>query len=256
MAKFKVNSPTLGNKLLEARTHSSLLRALLDAGFEVPHLCYHEALSDYGACRLCLVEVQKGSSKPRKLTTACNYPVKDGIEVFLDTDKVRDNRKTVVALLASRCPTNPTLRSLAEDHDVDVTALPYDTEADSCILCGLCERVCREAVGVDAITFSGRGDRKMLEPPYGPPAEACIGCSSCARICPTGHIRCEDTPRARQIWERVFPMVSCSRCGKALITEAQRDHLVQSEGIPISYFDLCDLCKRPDVAQRFAAVGR
>ena len=254
MAKFKVHSPTLGTKLLNAETNSSLLRALKDGGFEVPHLCYHEALSEYGACRLCLVEVHKG--KKRKLTTSCNYPVKEGIEVFLDTDKVRDNRKTVVELLVSRCPDNPVLQALAEDHGVDVLALPYDAEADSCILCGLCERVCREAVGADAITFSGRGDRKTLEPPYGPPAEACIGCSSCAHICPTGHIRCEDTARARQIWDRVFPMVCCSKCGKALITEAQRDHLVETKGIPQTYFDVCDACKRPDVAQRFATVGR
>jgi len=254
MAKFKVHSPTLGTKLLQAETNSSLLRALKAGGFEVPHLCYHEALSEYGACRLCLVEVVKG--KKRKLTTSCNYPVKDGIEVFLDTDKVRDNRKTVVELLVSRCPDNTSLLALAEEHGVDVTALPYDAEADSCILCGLCERVCREAVGADAITFSGRGDRKMLEPPYGPPAEECIGCSSCAHICPTGHIRCEDTPRARQIWDRVFPMVRCSKCGKALITEAQRDHLIATKGIPLTYFDLCDVCKRPDVAQRFATVGR
>jgi len=212
MARFKVSSPASGSQTIEAAENSSLLKALLDAGHDVPHLCYHEAVSSYGACRLCLVEVKKGGAKRTKLTTACNYPVKEGIEVLLDTEKVQRNRKMVLELQLAHCPGVPQLRNLAEKHGVQLPDLRFEAEDDTCILCGLCERVCREAVGADAITFSQRGYRRQLEPRFGPPADDCIGCGSCAVVCPTGHIECVDTPLGRTIWGRDFDKVRCEAC--------------------------------------------
>ena len=252
MATFKVHSQTGVGKTLTAEENSSLLQALLSAGYDVPHLCYHEALTPYGACRMCLVEVLKG--RKRKLTTACDYPVKDGIEVFLDTDKVAENRKTVLQLLVSRCPGVEVLQGLAEKYGVD--QVPFEDEADTCILCGLCERVCREAVGASAITFANRGDRKVLETPFSAPSDSCIGCASCAHICPTGHIQYTETPIGRNIWDRAFAKVRCSSCGKALVTAAQKKHLIATKGLSADYFELCDACKRPDVARGFARVGK
>jgi bidirectional [NiFe] hydrogenase diaphorase subunit len=251
MATFKVTTPTQGTRELQAELDSSLLTALLAAGYEVPHLCYHEAVSEYGACRLCLVEVRKG--RRRKLTTSCNYPIKDGIEVFLDTDAVEANRRMVLELQRSHCPDVPALRALAQKYGVGKLRFPAGD--DTCILCGLCERICREAVGASALTFAQRGDRRTMEPPFGE-AEDCIGCTACAHVCPTGHITVAEDANARVIWERTFPMVRCQGCGRALITEAQRDHLVETKGLKADYFDLCEVCKRQPVAETFAGVGK
>ncbi len=251
MATFKVTTPTGGTRELQAELDSSLLTALLEAGYEVPHLCYHEAVSTYGACRLCLVEVHRG--RKRKLTTACNYPVKDGIEVFLDTEAVEAHRRMVLELQRSHCPDVPRLRELAQRYGVARVRFPAGD--DTCILCGLCERICREAVGASALTFAQRGDRRTMEPPFGE-ADDCIGCTACAHVCPTDHIRVAGDDHARIIWERTFPMVRCQACGTAHITEAQRDHLVEARGLEADYFDLCEVCKRPGVAEAFAGVGK
>jgi len=150
----------------------SLLAAIRRYGYEVPSLCYHEAVSSYGACRLCLVEVQEG--RRRKLTTSCNYPLQDGIEVFLDTEKVVHNRKMVFKLLLAMAPEAQSVRELAADHGVIDT--PFEiNKGNKCIDCGLCARVCKEIVEADAIGFSGRGLSKQMVSPYDEANEACIG---------------------------------------------------------------------------------
>ena len=71
---------------VEGKEGGNILEAALDAGVEIPHLCYNESVKPYGACRLCMVEVvRRGRSK---MTAACTYPVMEGIEVLTKTDKV------------------------------------------------------------------------------------------------------------------------------------------------------------------------
>lgn len=253
MATITVISPRGARRELEAEAGASLLQVLLDAGIHIPHLCYHETLSAYGACRLCLVEVQKG--KRRTLTTSCNYPVRDGIQVYFDTDKVVRNRKMVLELVLAKNPGIPALIDLAEAHGLKQEDVRFPLGTDDCILCGLCERVCREAVGAQAITFSQRGDKKEIQTPFDIPTMACIGCASCAHICPTGHIKVEDTPLTTAIWGRTFKKVRCAECGAPLVTEAQRDHLVLTRGFTADYFEYCDNCKRSQLAKQFVSVG-
>ena len=83
---------------VEAEKGQMLLPVALEYGFEIPHLCYHEAVSPYGACRLCLVEVTKGGRT--RMTTSCNYPVDNGIEVATSTEKSAPCRASF--LVASR----------------------------------------------------------------------------------------------------------------------------------------------------------
>jgi len=254
MVRFKVTGPDFTGHVIEAEENSGLLTVLERNGYTVPHLCYHEAVSAYGACRLCLVEVEKRGK--RKLTTACNYPVKEGIHVHLDTQRVVNNRKVVIQLLLSMSPHNGALIELARRHDVPVDDLPFPgRENNDCILCGLCERICAESVKANAITFVNRGDGKAIDTPYGEASDDCIGCLSCAHVCPTGHIQYEDTPLWRTIWYRTHDKVRCTSCGKSLITVAQRDHLA-GKGLSADYFELCDECKRPKLAAQFASVGK
>ena len=235
----------------EAERDANLLVELRKNGYEVPTLCHHAAFSPYGACRLCLVEVQKG--KKRKLTTSCNYPVRDGIEVFLDTEKVIKNRKMVLELLLARAPrASSDLRNLAESHGLSGTRFPLN-RGKACILCGLCVRTCSEGIGANALTFSGRGDQKVLSPPYWAP-DACIGCRSCANVCPTGAIPVSEKDGTRKIWARTFELARCSDCGVPTLPKEQIEHLVSETRLSADYFELCDECRRKQIAGRFNSV--
>jgi len=254
MATIKVTRPGRSGRVIEADEGANLLPVLLAHGFEVPHLCHHDAVEPYGACRLCLVEVEKRGK--RKLTTACNYPVKDGIRVFLDTEKVVRNRAMVLELTLANSPTPRALRTLAAEHGVALTDVRFPRdEENTCILCGLCTRICEKVCG-GAITTLGRGDKKRVGTPGDAPSEICIGCASCAYVCPTGHIQVQESKLIRTIWKREFRKLQCTSCGKTTITEAQRDYLVQNRGYMPDYFELCEECKRTTVVTNFAGVGR
>ena len=226
---------TINGEEFHAERDANLLEELRKHGFEVPSLCYHESLSPYGACRLCLVEVQKG--KKRKLTTSCNYPVRDGIEVFLDTEKVIKNRKMVLELLLAQSPNAPkTLHELAEKHGVSETRFPLD-EGEDCILCGLCSRTCRELVKVNALTFSGRGDQKAMGTPYAESSEACILCGACVYACPVGCVDLSQSENKRRIlrWGRELPML-VDEFGDPTMTIAEAEYMARRTGMKVSQF--------------------
>ncbi len=220
----------------------SLLAAIRRYGYEVPSLCYHEAVSSYGACRLCLVEVSEG--RRRKLTTSCNYPLLDGIEVFLDTEKVVSNRKMVLKLLLAMAPEAQVVRELAADYGV--TDTPFEiNEGNKCIDCGLCARVCKEIVGADAIGFSGRGLGKQMVSPYDEANEACIGCGACVVVCPTDCIGMQEENGIRSIvrWHRDLPMKKCKVCGRAFAPTFQLNHFADQIKVERSFFDTCQDCR-------------
>jgi bidirectional [NiFe] hydrogenase diaphorase subunit len=229
------------------RTHEgvygeSLLGALRRYGYEVPSLCYHEAVSPYGACRLCLVEVGKG--KKKRLTTSCNYPVQDGIEVFLDSEAVQQNRRVVLQLLLSMAPASLEIQKLAREYGVPDTPFEKNKE-NECILCGLCQRVCKEIVQADAISFASRGLTKSVTSPYDETNEACIGCGACVYVCPTNCIGLKEENNVRHIvrWHRDLPMKSCKKCGRAIAPTFQLNAFAKQIGADRSFFDICQDCR-------------
>ena len=236
--KFKIQGRTY-----EGTKEESLLGAIRRYGYEVPSLCYHEAVSPYGACRLCLVEVQKG--KRRKLTTSCNYPVLEGIEVFLDTEKVIKHRKMVFQLLLAVAPAAKNLKELAAEYGVTSTPFKPADEKNECILCGLCNRVCKEIVEADAISFAGRGTFKRMESPYDETAEACIGCGACVSVCPTDCIGMKEEKNIRSIvrWHRDLPMQTCKTCGRPFAPTFQLNEFAKRVNLDRSRFENCPDCR-------------
>ncbi|NMB35717.1 MAG: 2Fe-2S iron-sulfur cluster binding domain-containing protein [Firmicutes bacterium] len=236
---------TIDGKKYQAEEGQNVLEVALENGIEIPHLCYHENLSPYGGCRLCLVEVTRNGRA--FLTTSCTYPCLDGIIVKTDTPEVLRARRLVLELLMPLAPEAPQLQALARQMEIEEPRFKTDEEADDCIRCGLCVRACTELVGAQAITFSGRGYRKTVEPPFGEEALDCIGCGTCVFLCPTGCIQMVDKSAERTIarWQRTLPLKACSSCGRYYIPFAQIEFARQKsrEAPAEDWFDLCPDCR-------------
>src|SRR4030043_2244130 len=192
---------------VEGRENGNILEVSLDAGSEIPHLCYHESVKPYGACRLCLVEVmRKGRSR---MTTACTYPVLEGIEVLTRTDKVLRASRMMIELILAMCPGDKLIQDMA--REMGVQEVRFKKDEKDCILCGLCARVCDEVVGANAIQFAFRGDRREMIPPFQGGAMSCIACGACVIACPVDVIRMKEEKDERAIirGERTLKMKQC-----------------------------------------------
>jgi NADH dehydrogenase/NADH:ubiquinone oxidoreductase subunit G len=175
----------IDGKMVQVDKGTPVLQAARKAGIAIPTLCYHEALKPYGSCRLCMVEIVQ--NKQRRLVTSCNFPTETGMEVFTDTDSVKQVRKHVVELLLARCPEVPMIQTMARRMGIETSKFKMK-ESKDCILCGLCVRFCEEVVGAAAIGLSNRGTEREVTTPFKAASDTCIGCGSCTYICPTGCI--------------------------------------------------------------------
>jgi bidirectional [NiFe] hydrogenase diaphorase subunit len=225
---------------VEAEEGSTILPVALENGFEIPHLCYHEEVSPYGACRLCLVEVERGGR--RRLTASCTYPVQEGIQVFTDTEKVQRARRMIVELLLARCPDRVVLQELASQMGIEKPG--FTLRQEECILCGLCERVCREVVGANAISFFSRGYKRDMGPPFRDP-KACIACGACVYVCPVDCIKMEETAEERTIvrWERTLKMKKCTVCDRSFAPWYQLEYIKERAKLPKDFLDICPDCR-------------
>ncbi len=233
-----------------------ILDAAREAGVHVPTLCQFDGLEPWGGCRLCVVDMwQEGWDEDWfKMVTACNHPVREGIRVITDSERVLETRRVVLDLLLARCPETPLIRRLAAEHGIDQTSYVPNPEPTDCILCGLCTRVC-DHIGVSAISSVNRGWGREIAPPFGEPPPDCIGCLACAEICPTDFIPYEDGNVTRTIWGREFEMLRDQRTGEALVTTVQAEHFAARGGVPVTYFETSDRSKRLQMARTFEKLS-
>ncbi len=161
----------------------TLFQAAKKAGINIPTLCYHEKLMPYGACRLCLVEIEKRGRT--RIVASCAYPAEEGLKVFSESPKVKEIRKLLVELYLSMFPYNNEIKSLAKKYGLRGTR--FKKENNYCILCGLCVRYCAEVKGDHAVGFVGRGiNKKVTFIPDSAYFKHCVNCMKCMDICPTG----------------------------------------------------------------------
>ena len=198
-----------------------LLEAVRSIGVDLPTLCYHEGLSPYGACRLCMVTI----TAPRyALVASCTSPVEEGMVVDTDAPEAVAARRMGLEFLLSRCPRSDAIRKIAEREGVTSTRFgepPPDQADELCMLCGLCVRVCRELIGASAISFIGRGTERRVGTPFDMNSNACIGCGACAEICPTNAIKIEDrgSKRILHTWNTTVELHACPECGRFFVPE-------------------------------------
>ena len=230
----------IDGRKIKAKEGSTILENMKELKIEVPTLCYHEELSSFGSCRLCVVEVKANGKW--KLTTSCDTVVEKGMEIKTDSDKVRENKKLAAQLLYYKSPTTAAVRDMALKLGVDVS--DEKAEDNDCILCGLCVRACAEIVEVNALTFRDRGLGRDIEEPeieFNP--NLCVGCGSCAYVCPTGHVKMEEVDGKRTIWDKVFKMAVCDVCGRYFAPKDQLEYISKTTGVPMSKLSTCISCR-------------
>lgn len=198
---------TIDEKEYSFESGQTIYEVAKENGIFIPVLCHHDRLKPVGACRVCVVEVEKA----RTLVVSCAMPAEEGMVVYTDTEKVRQSRKLTVELLISQghhnCITceasgNCILQNLAYSLGIEMPRFdgPQETrepeqanemiirDMDKCVLCGLCVRACKEIQVNNAIDFTGRGPTAAVGPPFGLRYEDsdCVFCGECVRLCPVG----------------------------------------------------------------------
>jgi len=256
-----VHTVTIDGKQVKVPNEATILDAARKAGVWIPTLCFHPAVSPSATCRLCLVELDRGDW--RQLVTACNYPVRRDITVYVSSETAVRARRGVMKLLLARSPESEELRALAKKMSVDGTPYPTVTESQrNCILCGLCTCVCEEVIGASAIGFAGRGVERAVTPPFRLSPDTCIACGACAAVCPVGTIRIRLHEETNEIEISPFKarvkLRVCPECGARVIPEPVAKEVFEKVNFDWDAFRdralLCPACRRKRAAAAMAMV--
>lgn len=250
----------LDDRTCAAQVDETILAVARRHDVWIPTLCYHPALEPYAACRLCMVELDRGGWS--QMVTACNYPVRRDLRVQVNSPRAVRARHGVMRLLLARAPESAELLELAARMGVEGTEFPTVTHAErNCILCGLCVHACAERIGVAAIALSGRGVERKVATPFNEPSPDCILCGACAAVCPVGTISLEvhgDEVELKPFGTR-GPLQRCDACGRGLVTDTVLRALQQRGGPAVAQVlltkQLCSVCKRERLAGQLAMVS-
>ena len=204
MIHLKIN-----NIPVEAPKGTKIIEAAKLINIDIPHLCYHPDQRVKARCLLCSVQV----TGKKKLLAACSTEVWEGMEVFTDTQIVRDTQVGILQLILAdhnksclTCPRNqncdlqrlctrfnildPHLPDVCKHQEANNTNPSLVRDPSKCIKCGRCIRACKDVQGIEALGFSGRSDHLIVTTPYNLSMEKtdCILCGQCSLVCPTGAI--------------------------------------------------------------------
>jgi len=226
---------TINDQCVSAPDGATILEAARGAGIHIPTLCHHPDLSNVGACRMCVVSVEKA----RGVQTACTTPVFEGMVVHTNSPDAVATRKFVLEMLLSdhpnecmTCEVNGDceLQDLVYDYDVAWPqhngkrhTYPIDPDhnpfifidRNKCILCGRCVRACGERQNRDVWSFAMRGfetklvagaDQFLLD-------AGCESCGQCVAYCPTGALFDKMSVGKGRAGQTRTVRTTCSFCG-------------------------------------------
>ncbi|MGM0653537.1 MAG: 2Fe-2S iron-sulfur cluster-binding protein, partial [Bacillota bacterium] len=253
---------TIDGREVKAAPGTSVLRAALNNGIYIPHLCDHEELSSVGVCRLCLVEIEG-----RRPTVSCMTPVEEGMVVTTSNDMLERTRRTNLELLVlhhdydcQNCVQNnncklqeltryigldeekiKAMRAPELDQPIDDSNPYYLRNMNKCVLCGICVRTCEEIQGDECIDFAYRGINTRISVLGDKPVldSTCVTCGECVSRCPVGAL----VPRsAVEPAYEIETTCSFCGCGCGIIMGARGGKLVSARAVsnsPASGGSLC-----------------
>jgi heterodisulfide reductase subunit A2 len=178
-------SVTIDGKKNDVAPGTTILSAARQMGIAIPTLCNYRGLEPLGACRVCIVELE--TPRGRRQVSSCSYPAENNMVVHTDSPQIRENRKTILELLLAQAPQSKKLSEFAAR--LGVTSTPYrKAKGGSCILCGLCVRVCGDLMKRGAVNMFGRGPAREVRPAYDERSGQCQVCGACDFVCPAGAV--------------------------------------------------------------------
>ena len=229
---------TINGKTLTAPKGTLLIEACKTAGIEIPAFCYYPGLSLQGACRMCVVEIEKMP----KMQTACTTPVAEGMVVQTETEKVVQARKAMLELLLANHPLDCPVCDAGGECELQDMTYKYGAgesrfidikshrdeqqwspvvfyDKPRCILCYRCVRVCGEGMDVWALGVMNRGQGSVIAPNEGDTLN-CEECGMCIDICPVGALTSGAYRYKTRPWEMTHTGTVCTHCGDGCVTTA------------------------------------
>lgn len=225
---------TINGIAVTGKPGQTILEVARENDIYIPTLCHDDRLSEFGGCRLCLVDIEG----KRKLETSCSTKIKEGMVIKTHTEEIEAIRKEIIDLLVSNHPMDCLtcdkvgfcdLQDFAYDYGIkegsykgDKTTYAIDSfnpvmerDQSKCILCGKCVRVCDEIQITNAIEFVGRGFDSHVTTAFNDPLnyDNCRLCGQCISVCPTGALINKDFKGTRP-WEIEKKVrTTCPFCG-------------------------------------------
>ena len=222
---------TVDGKKVTAPAGTLLIEACKTVGIEVPSFCYYPTLSLQGACRMCLVKIEKMP----KLQTACTTVVTEGMVVTTESDEIRQARKGMVELLLGNHPLDCPVCDAGGECELQDMTFSYGAaeskyidlknhreeqqwspvvyfDRPRCILCYRCVRVCGEGMDVWALGVQNRGVSSIIAPNQEDHLD-CEECGMCIDICPVGALTSGAYRYKTRPWEMKHQGTTCTHCG-------------------------------------------
>jgi NADH-quinone oxidoreductase subunit G len=227
---------TVNGKTITAPKGTLLIEACKPYGIEIPAFCYYPGLSLQGACRMCLVEIEKMP----KMQTACTTPVAEGMVVQTESEKVVQARKSTLEILLANHPLDCPVCDAGGECELQDMTFKYGAgeskfidikshrdeqqwspvvfyDRPRCILCYRCVRVCGEGMDVWALGIQNRGQGSVIAPNQGDSLD-CEECGMCIDICPVGALTSGSYRYKTRPWEMTHTGTVCNHCGDGCLT--------------------------------------
>ncbi len=225
---------TIDGKEIEVPSGTTVLNAAEQMGIHIPRFCYEEDLSPFGACRLCVVEIEG----MRNLPASCVTTVAPGMVVHTASPAVMEARRTILELLIANHPQDCLTCEKMGDcrlaeycYEYGIKKTPFDGEKhnyeledsnpfivrdlNKCILCGKCVRACAEITGKNNLDFAYRGFNTKATTFFDLPfvESDCVFCGNCVSVCPTGALTEKNMQGKVRRWEYEKVRTTCPFCG-------------------------------------------